>query len=108
MKFLFFPCKGPLTGSSGYGCDQRETIMKLLQHLFLCTVIQNDGQKGKDTWKEVAAMYPEMDFHFLAIDLSNRRRENSDNHSSFFQNQEMFIYLDELDELDRNTHAGIG
>ena len=26
-------------------------------------------------------------------------------HSSFFQNEDIFIQLDELDELDRITHA---
>ena len=26
-------------------------------------------------------------------------------HSSFFQNEEIFVLLDELDDLDRITHA---
>ena len=26
-------------------------------------------------------------------------------HSSFFQNEDIFVQLDELDELDRITHA---
>ena len=30
------------------------------------------------------------------------------NNLVFFQNEEIFVQLDELDELDRITHAGIG
>ena len=35
------------------------------------------------------------------------RNMRANKHSSFFQNEEIFVQLDKLDELDRITHARI-